>query len=162
MGERLAIDPNNNSIIYLGARSGNGLWKSTNAGATWAKVTAFPDAGTYIPDPTGMYHVILIISVFLIMRQIPTAITATKSVLHGSRLTTLPKHLPALLESLPVLPVLVWQMFIKPPTAVPPGPPFQSLTAHSFHTRGSTHPKKESWFAHVSTLLISFFGSLTL
>ncbi|KAG8843052.1 hypothetical protein FRC20_004089, partial [Serendipita sp. 405] len=50
MGERLAIDPNNNSILYFGARSGNGLWKSTNAGASWSKVTAFPDGGTYIPD----------------------------------------------------------------------------------------------------------------
>jgi xyloglucan-specific exo-beta-1,4-glucanase len=55
MGERLAVDPNNNSILYLGARSGNGLWKSTNAGVSWAKVTAFPDSGTYIPDPTGMF-----------------------------------------------------------------------------------------------------------
>ncbi|KIM24194.1 glycoside hydrolase family 74 protein [Serendipita vermifera MAFF 305830] len=55
MGERLAVDPNNNSILYLGARSGNGLWKSTNAGVTWAKVTAFPDPGTYIPDPTDTY-----------------------------------------------------------------------------------------------------------
>ncbi len=55
MGERLAVDPNNNSILYLGARSGNGLWKSTNAGASWAKVTAFPDAGTYVPDATGQF-----------------------------------------------------------------------------------------------------------
>ena len=53
MGERLAIDPNNNNILYFGARSGHGLWKSTNAGATWSQVTAFPDAGTYVPDPTG-------------------------------------------------------------------------------------------------------------
>jgi len=55
MGERLAIDPNNNNILYLGARSGNGLWKSTNAGVSWAKVTSFPDSGTYMPDPTGKF-----------------------------------------------------------------------------------------------------------
>lgn len=48
MGERLAIDPNKGSILFLGARSGNGLWKSTDYGSTWAKVTAFPNAGTNI------------------------------------------------------------------------------------------------------------------
>ncbi len=48
MGERLVVDPNNNNILYFGARNGNGLWKSTNAGATWAKVTNFPDVGTFI------------------------------------------------------------------------------------------------------------------
>src|SRR6266540_292946 len=42
MGERLAIDPNRNSILYLGARSGNGLWRSTNGGATWATVPGQP------------------------------------------------------------------------------------------------------------------------
>ena len=41
MGERLAIDPNRNSILYLGARSGNGLWRSTDFGVTWARVTSF-------------------------------------------------------------------------------------------------------------------------
>ncbi|KAG8856494.1 hypothetical protein FRB91_000775 [Serendipita sp. 411] len=52
MGERLAIDPNKNSVLFLGARSGNGLWKSTNSGSTWSKVTSFPDAGTFAPDPS--------------------------------------------------------------------------------------------------------------
>ena len=33
MGERLAIDPNRNSILYLGAPSGHGLWRSTDYGA---------------------------------------------------------------------------------------------------------------------------------
>src|SRR5678816_2704231 len=28
-GERLAVDPNRNSVLYLGAPSGNGLWRST-------------------------------------------------------------------------------------------------------------------------------------
>jgi xyloglucan-specific exo-beta-1,4-glucanase len=53
MGERLAIDPHNNKILYLGARIGNGLWKSVDAGVTWSKVANFPDSGTYIPDPSG-------------------------------------------------------------------------------------------------------------
>lgn len=39
--QRLAVDPNKNSILYFGARSGNGLWKSTDYGVTWAKVTSF-------------------------------------------------------------------------------------------------------------------------
>ncbi|KAH9486753.1 Xyloglucanase [Psilocybe cubensis] len=52
MGERLAIDPNKNSILFFGARSGNGLWKSTNFGSTWTKVSTFTSTGTYIPDPT--------------------------------------------------------------------------------------------------------------
>ncbi|KAL1880593.1 hypothetical protein VTK73DRAFT_5398 [Phialemonium thermophilum] len=52
MGERLAVDPNNPKIIYFGARSGHGLWKSTDAGATWSKVANFTATGTYAPDPT--------------------------------------------------------------------------------------------------------------
>jgi xyloglucan-specific exo-beta-1,4-glucanase len=55
MGERLAIDPNKNSILYLGAPSGNGLWKSTDYGATWAKVTAFPNPGNYVQSPGDAY-----------------------------------------------------------------------------------------------------------
>ncbi|MGB2567958.1 cellulose binding domain-containing protein [Micromonospora citrea] len=47
MGERLAVDPNRNGIVYLGAPGGNGLWRSTDHGATWARVTAFPNAGNY-------------------------------------------------------------------------------------------------------------------
>jgi xyloglucan-specific exo-beta-1,4-glucanase len=52
MGERLAIDPHRDSVLYLGAPSGNGLWRSTDFGITWSKVTNFPDAGTYVADPT--------------------------------------------------------------------------------------------------------------
>ncbi|MBX6355527.1 MAG: cellulose binding domain-containing protein [Micromonosporaceae bacterium] len=52
MGERLAVDPNRNSIIYFGAPEGNGLWRSTDFGATWAKVTNFPNAGNYAQDPS--------------------------------------------------------------------------------------------------------------
>jgi xyloglucan-specific exo-beta-1,4-glucanase len=50
MGERLQIDPNKNSILYLGAPSGNGLWKSLDFGVSWAKVNSFPVAGTYAED----------------------------------------------------------------------------------------------------------------
>lgn len=52
IGERLVVDPHTNNILFLGARSGNGLYKSTNYGETWAKVTSLPNAGTYAPDPT--------------------------------------------------------------------------------------------------------------
>ncbi|WPB96138.1 xyloglucanase [Streptomyces malaysiensis] len=51
MGERLAVDPNRNSVLYLGAPSGNGLWRSTDSGVTWSKVTSFPNPGTYVQDP---------------------------------------------------------------------------------------------------------------
>ncbi|KAK3316209.1 hypothetical protein B0H66DRAFT_478853 [Apodospora peruviana] len=51
MGERLAVDPNNSKIIYFGARSGNGLWKSTDGGATFTKVSSFTATGTFIVDP---------------------------------------------------------------------------------------------------------------
>ncbi|MEK5493823.1 X2-like carbohydrate binding domain-containing protein [Paenibacillus sp. FSL R7-0297] len=54
-GERLVIDPNKNSILFFGARSGNGLWKSADSGVTWSKVSAFPNVGTYIQNPTLDY-----------------------------------------------------------------------------------------------------------
>ena len=53
MGERLAIDPNNTRVLYLGTRSGNGLWRSTDAGQTWSKVTSFTDAGLYHEPSSG-------------------------------------------------------------------------------------------------------------
>ncbi|HKF49457.1 MAG TPA: xyloglucanase [Terracidiphilus sp.] len=52
MGERLAIDPNNDRVLYLGTRSGNGLWRSTDGGSTWAQVASFPDTGPY-HEPSG-------------------------------------------------------------------------------------------------------------
>ncbi|KAF7560154.1 hypothetical protein G7046_g3990 [Stylonectria norvegica] len=52
MGERLAVDPQNSNIIYFGARSGNGLWKSTDAGKTFKKVASFKAVGTYAADPS--------------------------------------------------------------------------------------------------------------
>ncbi|MFJ8601802.1 cellulose binding domain-containing protein [Streptomyces shenzhenensis] len=51
MGERLAVDPNRNSVLYLGAPSGKGLWRSTDSGVTWSQVTNFPNPGTYRQDP---------------------------------------------------------------------------------------------------------------
>ncbi|MBN1656673.1 MAG: xyloglucanase [Deltaproteobacteria bacterium] len=61
MGERLAVDPNDNRVIYFGARSGNGLWKSVDFGATWSKVSGFPATGTwadaYFQDPIGVVWV---------------------------------------------------------------------------------------------------------
>ncbi|KAG4433317.1 hypothetical protein IFR05_011190 [Cadophora sp. M221] len=50
MGERLAIDPQNNKVIYFGARSGNGLWKSVDQGVTFQKVASFTATGTYQAD----------------------------------------------------------------------------------------------------------------
>jgi hypothetical protein len=51
MGERLSIDPNKNSVLYLGAPSGKGLWRSTDSGVTWSQVTNFPNVGNYAQDP---------------------------------------------------------------------------------------------------------------
>jgi xyloglucan-specific exo-beta-1,4-glucanase len=55
MGERLVIDPNKNSVLYLAAPSGNGLWRSTDYGVTWSKVTSFPNPGNYVQDPSNSY-----------------------------------------------------------------------------------------------------------
>jgi xyloglucan-specific exo-beta-1,4-glucanase len=52
LGERLVIDPNRNRILYLGARSGHGLWRSTDFGETWSRVLSFPATGTYRQDPS--------------------------------------------------------------------------------------------------------------
>lgn len=50
MGERLAVDPINPDVVYFGARSGNGLWKSTDGGASFEEIS-FPNPGTFIVDP---------------------------------------------------------------------------------------------------------------
>lgn len=47
-GERLAVDPNNGNILYLGTRH-VGLWRSDDAAATWRRVGSFPDI-TEPPD----------------------------------------------------------------------------------------------------------------
>ncbi|MEV6210746.1 RICIN domain-containing protein [Kitasatospora sp. NPDC051914] len=43
-GERLVIDPANHGTLLLGTRK-NGLWRSTDHGATWSQVSSFPVKG---------------------------------------------------------------------------------------------------------------------
>jgi xyloglucan-specific exo-beta-1,4-glucanase len=38
-GEKIVVDPNRNSVLYCGTRE-NGLFKSTNSGAAWSRVTS--------------------------------------------------------------------------------------------------------------------------
>ncbi|WP_255952324.1 WD40/YVTN/BNR-like repeat-containing protein [Streptomyces odontomachi] len=52
MGERLAVDPNDDKVLYFGAPSGKGLWRSTDSGATWSQVANFPNVGNYAQDPS--------------------------------------------------------------------------------------------------------------
>jgi xyloglucan-specific exo-beta-1,4-glucanase len=52
MGERLVVDPHKNSVLYLGTSGGNGLWRSTDSGVTWAKVSSFGNPGDYADDPS--------------------------------------------------------------------------------------------------------------
>jgi xyloglucan-specific exo-beta-1,4-glucanase len=54
MGERLAVDPGDDSILYL-ASPANGLWRSTDGGVTWSQVTSFPVTST--PDDIGLSFV---------------------------------------------------------------------------------------------------------
>jgi len=52
-GERMAVDPNDGHILYLGTRH-NGLWKSTDAAVTWSRVDSFPDVTEPVPPlPPG-------------------------------------------------------------------------------------------------------------
>jgi photosystem II stability/assembly factor-like uncharacterized protein len=46
-GERMAVDPNDGSILYLGTRH-SGLWRSTDGAATWSRVASFPE---FKPEP---------------------------------------------------------------------------------------------------------------
>jgi photosystem II stability/assembly factor-like uncharacterized protein len=47
-GERLAVDPNSGSILYLGTRH-DGLWKSADRAVTWNKAESFPDVSEAPP-----------------------------------------------------------------------------------------------------------------
>jgi photosystem II stability/assembly factor-like uncharacterized protein len=47
-GERLAVDPGDGRILYLGTRH-DGLWRSIDRGATWSRVAAFPDITEAVP-----------------------------------------------------------------------------------------------------------------
>lgn len=52
-GERLAVDPHDGRILYLGTRH-DGLWRSQDRGATWMRVANFPDvieADPPTPEP---------------------------------------------------------------------------------------------------------------
>ncbi len=48
LGERLAVDPNDNRILYFGSRH-DGLMQSANRGETWRKVASFPLPGRGLP-----------------------------------------------------------------------------------------------------------------
>jgi len=50
-GERLQVDPNNGNVLYCGTRW-NGLFKSTNAGATWTRLTSLNVTTT--PNENGV------------------------------------------------------------------------------------------------------------
>ncbi len=54
-GERLAVDPQHHNVLYLGTRN-DGLWKSTDFGATWNPVATFPITG-----PTSGVGVIFVV-----------------------------------------------------------------------------------------------------
>jgi xyloglucan-specific exo-beta-1,4-glucanase len=43
-GEKLAVDPNNSSIVYCGTRF-DGLWKTNDAATTWNRVSTFNATG---------------------------------------------------------------------------------------------------------------------
>ena len=60
-GERLQVDPGNSDVLYAGTRR-NGLFKSTDAGATWNRLAGLPVTSTpndngvsfVLPDPTSV------------------------------------------------------------------------------------------------------------
>ena len=54
MGERLAVDPDDDNILYL-ASPANGLWRSADGGVTWSQVASFPVTST--PDDIGLSFV---------------------------------------------------------------------------------------------------------
>lgn len=67
-GERMAVDPNNGNIIYMGTRI-NGLWKSDDAAVNWNQVLSFPSSNnvaadlpyrpnSYRPKPNGTIFIL--------------------------------------------------------------------------------------------------------
>ena len=48
LGERLAVDPSDTSILYFGSRH-DGLWRSEDHGETWTQVETFPLKGNGAP-----------------------------------------------------------------------------------------------------------------
>jgi xyloglucan-specific exo-beta-1,4-glucanase len=55
-GERLQVDPGNSNVLYVGSRA-NGLFKSTDAGASFSRVTSLPVTTT--PNNAGISFVLL-------------------------------------------------------------------------------------------------------
>jgi xyloglucan-specific exo-beta-1,4-glucanase len=57
-GERLAVDPNNGSVLYLGATGDAtttfGMWRSVDAGQTWSDA-GFPGVGEWREDPADPF-----------------------------------------------------------------------------------------------------------
>jgi len=52
-GERLVVDPHDGKILFFGSRH-DGLWHSTNSGATWDKVESFPHVDTAEEAPPNV------------------------------------------------------------------------------------------------------------
>ena len=73
-GERLQVDPNLGSILFLGS-STDGLWKSTNYGTSWSKVSSFPVGSS----PVGSGG----ISFVLFDKSSSSSGTATKTIYVG-------------------------------------------------------------------------------
>jgi hypothetical protein len=55
-GEKLVVDPNNNTILFCGTRA-NGLFKSVNSGSTWSKLSSL--AVTTTTNENGISLVVL-------------------------------------------------------------------------------------------------------
>jgi xyloglucan-specific exo-beta-1,4-glucanase len=55
MGERLAINPKRTASLMFGSRH-DGLWRSDDSGARWAKVAGFPLAGLGLPTSPRATH----------------------------------------------------------------------------------------------------------
>lgn len=55
VGERLAVDPNDTSVLFFGSRH-DGLWRSPDKGRTWGKVAGFPLPGLGVPPQGQKTH----------------------------------------------------------------------------------------------------------
>jgi xyloglucan-specific exo-beta-1,4-glucanase len=62
VGERLAVDPNDHTILFFGSRN-DGLWRSDDSAQTWTRVSSFPihglgTPGNGKPSNTGLSFVV--------------------------------------------------------------------------------------------------------
>ena len=55
-GEKMQVDPGSSNVLYVGSRN-NGLFKSTDSGASFSRVNALPVTGT--PNEAGISFVLL-------------------------------------------------------------------------------------------------------